>query len=201
MRRLLTAIALIGAPLAAVAEEPALPALFRVTGVETRLNVRAAPAIDAAVIGALAPDTGRVEVTALDPTGQWAAINLGEAAGWVSRAFVAPEAEGGIWAENALPEALRCFGTEPFWNLRRDGDTLIRGGIDMADRALRIEDVTGTAGAPSRVVVARDGHGTLTLGIAPEECSDGMSDRRFGLGARVSEGDAPALIGCCSVAP
>ena len=61
--------------------------------------------------------------------------------------------------------------------------------------------MTGAAGSGSRVVVARDKQGSVTLGIAPEQCSDGMSDRAFGLGARLSEGYAPALIGCCSVAP
>lgn len=200
MRRLLTAIVLLGAPLAAAAQEQALPALFQVTGVETRLNVRAAPSAEGTVIGYLPPDARDIEVVTLDPAGQWAGINLGESAGWVSRAFLSPADPGAGWAENALPAALRCFGTEPFWSLRRDGDRLVRGGVDMSDRALRIESVTGAAGTPSRIVVARDERGSLTLGIAPEQCSDGMSDRHFGLGARVSEGDAPALTGCCTVA-
>ncbi len=199
MRRLLTAIVLIGAPLSAVAAEPILPALFHVTEVETRLNVRAGPGIESAVIGTLEPDARDIEVVAFDATGDWAGINIGEGAGWVSRAYLA-EGEP-LWAENTLPPRLRCFGTEPFWGLNRDGDQLIRTGVDTEERRLRIDNVTGAAGTPSRVVVSRDESGTLTLGIAPEQCSDGMSDRHFGLGARVSEGDAPVLIGCCTVAP
>ncbi|TPE52566.1 SH3 domain-containing protein [Amaricoccus solimangrovi] len=203
MRRPLITIALTGA-LAGLAfpaaAEDSLPGLYRVTGVETKLNIRAEPDIGAPVIGALGRDAADVEVVARDPGGAWGQVNAGERAGWVSLDYL--RSEGDLWAEGGeLPPTLRCFGTEPFWEIRHEGDRLIRSGMDTEERTLTIDRVTGAAGSGSRVVVARDKEGAVTLGIAPEQCGDGMSDRAFGLGARLSEGDAPALTGCCSVAP
>lgn len=198
MRQLMLTIGLVAAGLPALAETPP-PGLYRVAGVETKLNVRAEPSREAALVGALAPGDADIEVVGVDPSGGWGRINIGEGTGWVSLDFL--ESQGDLWAADALPRSLRCFGTEPFWGVARDGDTLVRSGVDATDRALTIDTVTGAAGSGSRVVVARDKDGAITLGIAPEQCSDGMSDRAFGLGARLSEGDAPALVGCCSVAP
>ena len=196
MTRLLMTIAFVAAALPALADAPEL---YRVAGVETKLNVRGAPEIGAPIVGTLAPGMGDIEVVGTDPAGAWGRINVGEGAGWVNLAFL--ESQGPLWEADALPATLRCFGTEPFWDLRHEGEGLVRGGAGEDDRPLTIERVTGAAGSGSRVVVARDKQGSVTLGIAPEQCSDGMSDRAFGLGARLSEGDAPALIGCCSVAP
>ena len=52
---------------------------------------------------------------------------------------------------------------------------------------------------PARVVVAQD----MTLFANPQICSDGMSDRLFGLSATlVIHGDQPRMLsGCCSIAP
>lgn len=198
MTRLLVTIAFLAAALPALAEAAA-PGLYRVAGVATKLNVRGAPEIGAPIVGSLAPGAGDIEVVGTDPAGEWGRINLGEGTGWVNLAFL--ESQGPLWEANALPASLRCFGTEPFWDLRRAGEGLVRGGAGEEDRPLVIDTVTGAAGSGSRVVVARDKQGSVTLGIVPEQCSDGMSDRAFGLGARLSEGDAPALSGCCSVAP
>lgn len=204
MTRLLIAAGLLAAALPALAQTSAAPtattpALYQVTDVETKLNVRAEPSTEAAIIGALAPDARDVEVVGVDASGDWARVNIGEGAGWVSRAFLS--SQGDLWAANSLPDSLRCFGTEPFWDLRHTGDTLVQGSPGAEDRPLAIDSVTGAAGSGSRVVIARDKTGTVTLGIAPEHCSDGMSDRAFGLGAEVNEAGSPALIGCCSVAP
>lgn len=206
MRRLLTVLALTGAAIPAAipvgaeaGNEPAPPALYRVTGVETRLNIRAEPTLDAAVIASFSPGTTDIEVVATDPGGTWGRINTGESSGWVSLSFLTRDSAP--WEANALPATLRCFGTEPFWSVSHDGDKLIRSGPDAPDRAFAIDKVSGLGGSGSRVVVARDDKGAVTLGIAPEQCSDGMSDHVFGLSARLGEGDAPALTGCCSVAP
>lgn len=196
MTRLLMTIAFVAAALPALAE---VPGLYRVAGVETKLNLRGAPDIGAPIVGSLAPGAGDIEVVETDPAGVDPAPGAGEDTAWVNLAFL--ESQGLVWEADALPATLRCFGTEPFWDLRHEGGGLVRGGPDTDDRPLTIESVTGEAGSGSRVVVARDERGSVTLGIAPEQCSDGMSNRAFGLGARLSEGDAPALIGCCTVAP
>lgn len=206
MRRLLITITLAAIALPAVtprawAQDDPSPGLYDVARVTTRLNVRAEPAIEAPVIGWLARDASGIEVVARDAAGAWGRVNLGEGSGWVSLTYLDQRGDA-LWSANALPETLICFGTEPFWDLRHEGDRLIGGGVDEADRRdFMIDTVTGAAGASSRVVVARDRQGTVTLGIAPEECGDGMSDRIYALGARLSEGNAPTRIGCCSIAP
>jgi uncharacterized membrane protein len=198
MTRLLMTIGFVAAALPALADATA-PGLYRVVGVASKLNVRGEPDRGAAIVGSLASDAADIEVVQTDPAGEWGHINIGEGTGWVNLAYL--ESQGALWEANALPETLRCFGTEPFWDLRREGDGLVRGGAGEQDRPLAIDTVTGAAGLGSRVVVARDAEGSVTLGIAPELCSDGMSDRAFGLGALLSEGNAPALTGCCSVTP
>ncbi|MFQ8431611.1 SH3 domain-containing protein [Amaricoccus sp. W119] len=209
MRRLLTtitlaAVALIAANLPAATPRARAqdlpPGLYDVARVQTRLNVRAAPALDAPVIGWLARDAAGIEVVARDAAGAWGRVNLIERSGWVSLDYLDAR-EDDLWAANALPATLRCFGTEPFWDLSHEGERLIGDGVDeAAKREFMIDGVAGAAGAASRVVVARDQHGTVTLGIAPEECGDGMSERVYGLGARLSEGNAPTRTGCCSIA-
>jgi uncharacterized membrane protein len=63
---------------------------------------------------------------------------------------------------------------------------------------------TGIPGDPRRTITAGDAVRTLTAVIVPAACSDGMSDRAFGLDATVivdEGGVARMLTGCCSVAP
>ena len=58
---------------------------------------------------------------------------------------------------------------------------------------------TGVFRDPARVLVARD----MTLFSHPQICSDGMSDRLFGLSATlVIHGDSPRMLsGCCTIQP
>ena len=81
----------------------------------------------------------------------------------------------------------RAFGTEPFWNVNVEGDTLTFTTPD---------DQAGIAMQGSRRAV--DGgielHGThagkaFTLSVTPGECSDGMSDNVYALSARFRLGD------------
>lgn len=200
MRRLLAALGVALIPSAGLAAE-ALPALFQITGVRPggTLNIRAEPSTGAAVIGEFAASDRNIEIVARDPSGRWGRVNRGEAGGWISLDYATSEGE--IWREDALPETLRCLGTEPFWSFAHTGDTLVGTTPDAPDRPLIIESVAGPAASGRRTVLARDAAGTLTLEITPQACNDGMSDRDFGLGARISEAGAPDLIGCCTVAP
>lgn len=192
------------APFGAAFGAPALPALFSVTGVGAgdKLNVRAAPDPKAEIVGALAPDAAGIEVVGLDPTGDWGRVNVGEGAGWVALRFLAAGPDP--WAGGALPEALRCFGTEPFWSLRPEGGTLRYAAPDGEDKVLDLEAVLEAPGAASRALVARGRVAGITAFITPRECSDGMSDRAFALGVDAvleGEGEARLLTGCCSIAP
>ena len=73
-----------------------------------------------------------------------------------------------------------------------------------AERALALHAVldAGVRDDARRALIAEDGDGRLTATIVRESCSDGMSDRAYGLGVSVIlEGGGPPTLatGCCSV--
>ncbi len=187
------------------AAQDALPSLFDVTGVATDdlLNVRAGPSADADAVGTLPPDARAIEVVARDAGRNWGQINLGEGAGWVSLRYLS--AQEGVWAPGALPATLRCFGTEPFWSVAPQDETLILSTPE-GDTGYSHVSVLDQDFAPERrrIALATGDAGRLTLVISPAACSDGMSDRAFGLRADtvLEDADGPELrTGCCSVAP
>ena len=197
MRPILAAL-LILAALPARATVDGWPALFDVAGVaaDDVLNVRAAPASDAAIVATLAPDATDVEVIRPNDTHGWGLVNTGEATGWVSLAFL--ERQPGQF-EGAFPPVAQCFGTEPFWTLALDGDAATFSTPDGATDGR----VLGRLGSLSR----RDRHGlrvALAEGrridgvISTEACSDGMSDREYGL-AFDFVGTGGVLSGCCAL--
>jgi uncharacterized membrane protein len=201
MRRLLAALLLLATPAAA---QDALPILADVTGVaaDDVLNVRGAPDASAEIVGTLAPDMRGVEVVGLDPSGGWGQVNTGESSGWAAMRFLA--SREGIWRAGALPEGLTCFGTEPFWSLRPGGGRLVLATPEGPERDMALSAALdiGIDGDPQRALVAEDADGRLTVGITPAACSDGMSDRGFGLAAlvvREGGGAAELLTGCCSL--
>lgn len=180
-----------------------LPSRFDVRGVAAgdALNVRAEPSSAAPVVATLAPDARGVEVVATDPSGRWGRVNAGEGSGWASLAYLAEEA--GVWETGRLPEGLRCFGTEPFWSLVPSGGSarLERPEGDANFRMTALD--LGIDGDPRRAMVLRGEGASATATVVPEACSDGMSDRAFGLGVLMvlAEGDGQRLLsGCCSIA-
>lgn len=206
MRHLIAALMLL--PLPAMAQT--LPNLFSVTDVaaDDVLNIRTMPDASASILSELPPNATGIEVIALDPTGKWAQVNTHEFAGWVATRYLAPEQSA--WVHGELPKTLRCVGTEPFWSLRADGPQMILsepGNPDPTERRLNLRRVMdrGFEGERLRALIAGDGIGRLTAVIQPAACSDGMSDRSFGLNATVilDGQSAPSrmLTGCCSVAP
>lgn len=186
--------------------EAALPSLAAVTGVSADdvLNVRAAPDANAPIVGSLAPDARGFEVTGFDPSGRWARIGMGEISGWASGRFLV--LDRGTWRNGALPAALTCIGTEPFWSLRHDDGRMSLSMPDRDERRLDLRAILdrGLQEDAMRSLIAGDGQGRLTAVIRPEACSDGMSDRDFGLSATVildGQGQSSRMLtGCCSVA-
>ena len=209
MKHLLTifaAILLAGALAARPAmatQEYILPTLFDVTDVaaDDVLNIRAGPGTRFEVIGTLAPDATHIEVVAHDRSGQWGQVNTRERAGWVALRHLAYRVD--VWEPGSLPAGFACFGTEPFWSMRPDRFATPEAP-DTALETLAVLD-SGVFRDPRRAVVATDGDRRLTLSATPQYCSDGMSDRAFGLGAMlvIDGADAPPtlLTGCCSIAP
>lgn len=177
-----------------------LPTLFDVSGVaaDDVLNIRAMPDASAPVIGTLPPDARQIEV--VEERRGWARVNTAEGTGWVSARYLAYRSD--VWQPGALPAAFRCLGTEPFWDATLEGaDLVLRSPEDQAGDRRPVQAVldTGLFRDPARVVVARD----MTLFSQPRICSDGMSDRLFGLSATlVVHGASPRLLsGCCTIQP
>ncbi len=181
------------------------PALFDVDGVapDDELNIRAAPSAGAARIGSLAPDATGIEVIRPDERLRWGLVNTGEGTGSVSLAYLARRA--GQW-DGAVPRIARCFGTEPFWSVRveREGE-LSFSALEEPNRAFGVPRVTGSENSRrSHAYVASGEAGTLTLVVRGEMCSDGMSDRAYGLAvdALLVEGQGLRMLsGCCSLSP
>lgn len=202
----LFALALLCAGSATATQEYVLPTLFDVTGVEAGdvLNIRAAPSTGAEIIGALDHDARDVEVVAHDRTGRWGQVNTAERSGWVALRYLAYRT--GVWEGGSLPSTLRCLGTEPFWSLRPKDDAVVFSTPEKPDRTLALETflATGIFRDPRRALVARDTQGRLTSVMTTAACSDGMSDRAYGLEISVILEDsatAQLLTGCCSIAP
>lgn len=167
------------------------------------LNIRARPAPGAPVIGQYPPGARDIEVTALSPDGRWGRVIRGEGSGWVAMRFLARQ-DSAEWWSLALP--LRCAGTEPFWGLALTPgqpalvlETPDRG----AERLTRRGDATIAGLRPRTLGLALEGRrGPAFAVIRAESCSDGMSERTYGLSillfTPVAEGLA-GLRGCCRI--
>ena len=204
MIRVLVLLVALAGP-ARATQEYLLPTLFDVTGVaaDDVLNVRAEPDARAEIVGALAPDAEGVEVVAHDASGRWGLVNTAERSGWVAMRYLAYRTD--VWEPAALPEGLRCVGTEPFWSIWPEGERLVFARPE-AEVSGRIAAVLGTGvfRDPRRALVAEGEGWRLTATLAPRRCSDGMSDLAYGLEASVvreAGGEAELLLGCCRIAP
>jgi uncharacterized membrane protein len=89
----------------------------------------------------------------------------------------------------AFDGAFQLVGTEPFWGLSIKGGQLLLARPDQ-------EDIAAPRTTPvmeGQAAVWRSG--VMTVRLAPGDCSDGMSDRRYAYAATVTVGEA-TLSGC-----
>lgn len=183
-------------PLAVRAE--IYPALYDVTGVaaDDVLNLRAQPDAGSAIIGTLAPDTTGVEVVAV--TGDWALVKTTESAGYAKLRFLVRQS-GPDW--NTLDRPLYCLGTEPFWDLAiapQTGTAWLSTPENAEPEALPIKQAwPALPWSPVAAIAVPEGF----VALSPAECSDGMSDRRYGIAVDIflSRPDRPRLSGCCAL--
>jgi uncharacterized membrane protein len=206
IRLLTAALAALAAGPAAATQEYILPTLFDVAGVPDTdaLNIRSGPGVQHEIVGRLGHDAQGVEVVAHSPDGEWGQVFHGEGAGWVAMRFLAYRTD--VWEPGALPAGLQCLGTEPFWSLAPAEGALVleRPEAPAVEAPIAAILDSGVFRDPRRAVVAGGDGGRLTLTMEARACSDGMSDRVYGLSAMlVHEGDGePALLtGCCRLAP
>lgn len=197
MRPWLVATLLLLPPLSVQAQD--LPALYDVAGVAAGdvLNIRAEGRADAALIGTLARNARGIEV--VEESRGWGLVNSGEGSGWVNMRYLAPQG-GPPWY--ALQSPVSCIGTEPFWSLGLAGETgaAVYSTPEGGDRFITVSARWPGSAAPlSAAVALPEGFALITAGY----CSDGMSDRAFGLRAELFlTGDSPQRqLGCCTIAP
>jgi uncharacterized membrane protein len=191
---------------AAATQEYILPTLFDVVDVAANdvLNIRDAPNARAAIVGQLAPDARDIEVVGYDPTGQWAQINIGAQSGWTALRYLAYQVD--VWQPGSVPPTLHCHGNEPFWSIEPRGDVVAFSTPEVSETVMPIGQVltTGLFRDPRRSILAEGDGQRMTAVIVPIACSDGMSDRAYGLDVTVllmGRGAPQMLTGCCSIAP
>lgn len=187
--------------------DPSLPALFDVTGVasDDTLNIRQTPSGKAAKIGALSPFARNIEVTAVNDSGTWGRINHAEGNGWVSLRYLRRQHDI-AWRD--APYGLSCFGTEPFWaaDLIADRQNFRFQFFDdpVLDMAVDWRASPENRGAGVFGFAASHYDATAFATLRRATCSDGMSDRLYGLGTEVfitQYGQTRAYQGCCSLSP
>ncbi len=175
------------------------PALFDVTDVASDdvLNLRAEPDASAALIGTLAYDAKNIEVVASNDSDTWGQINLGETSGWVSLRYLERHPDN---PDYALAKTLVCYGAEPGWS------ATFQQGMAVKFSSMSGEYETPGAGlivsASGRFGVWGMAYGDSTAIFRRETCSDGMSDRHFGLSGTLfkqHDGIQSVLTGCCSI--
>lgn len=172
------------------------PALHDVTGVaaDDVLNIRATASAEAPVIGTLAPNATGVEVVAVQDG--WAMVNTGEGSGFAALRFLT-RSDAPDW--NALQTPLTRLGTEPFWSLTLDPGTetaRLVASDDLNGDPLQIEQSwPGNLWAPAAAVSLPQG----TVVLYPAECSDGMSERSYGIAVDLflTKPEKLRLSGCC----
>lgn len=187
----------------AQAEPSDWPGLSDVTGVaaDDVLNIRNSPGADREIIGAFHPGDRGIEVLWPDESGVWGQVNSGERTGWVSLRFLTRQS--GV-ADRTVPPITRCFGTEPFWSLVVNGDTLVKTGPQRAPTFYSISEGINAVGRPDRFALHAEGKkGAVFLRLGKAECSDGMSDRLYAIDADAmfyAPGAFSMHSGCCTIA-
>jgi uncharacterized membrane protein len=189
-----------------VASAQDLPAAFVVKGVadDDVLNIRAEPNANAAVLDGISPYATSVEVLELSADGAWGLVSTGEGNGWAAMRFLEPMPAQDA---NLIPRPMTCMGTEPFWSVG-----LMPRGDEYSEPDYRVDlELLSQAVAPGGyLAVLKDAPeladevpaGTHTLIISREQCSDGMSDRRYGWAVKLftENGEGNMLRhGCCTL--
>ncbi|MAC81046.1 MAG: hypothetical protein CML66_23650 [Rhodobacteraceae bacterium] len=179
--------------------DPPFPWIYDVQGVGEGdvLNIRADASSTAEVIASLPPDATGVEAVAVNDNGYWLRIALPESTGWAAAGYLKPRPRD---PDYAFTRALTCGGTEPFWGLRVVQD-------DSAVLILMGEDDATLPAHRLRPGKDHKDRFTLSLGdssaalISVQQCSDGMSDRIYGLKINLTINKQKPLSGCCSLVP
>lgn len=188
----------------ALATTDAWPALHDVVDIQSGdvLNIRSAPDPSAKIIGSFAPDATGIEVIRPNESFDWGLVNVGEGTGWASLRYLVPQ-PGQWWGQ--LPAITQCFGTEPFWTLTFREGSLEFSRPDEPEIRMDAAYYIGSLNNRDRFVMSGSNIARgITVAIRTEACSDGMSDRAYGISADLvleDAFDATLFSGCCSIQP
>lgn len=185
---------------AAQATNEGWPALYDVVDVGSGdvLNVREEPGSDGEIIGALPYDAESVEIVRAEGDPAWGLVNINEGVGWVSMRYLARQPEQ---LDYIYPEFTSCAGTEPFWNLTRDGAAITYEifSEDMPPRTETLVSEKTAVGHRHRYSFRTE---NLVGVLARQYCDDGMSGYEYGLELNLILLEEDYLIqGCCSIQP
>ncbi|MGB5863357.1 MAG: SH3 domain-containing protein [Sulfitobacter sp.] len=189
----------------AFADNPAWPALYDVVDLadDDVPNIRSKPDASAPLIGALDPKATDIGALGQDPQAMWAKINADESTGWVALRYLSRQ------PDQTLGQPLQiasCFGTEPFWTLElSDIGNATYSALGEEDQRGNIEArLSSQNSLNDNAVAIRFGQRTSIAMISRTDCSDGMSDRTYGLRVQLlhgSNGPQRLLSGCCTLVP
>lgn len=179
-----------------------LPSLYFVVDVASNdvLNIRAEPNAGADIIGSLKHDAIGVEIVARSENGRWGLVNTDEQSGWTSLRFLEERP-----FQSFPAESYSCFGTEPFWYADIVGDEMEWSAI--GDDPTTLSQIW--SGRPMRqdrfALRAANALLSATMIVRKNLCSDGMSDRLYGLEVDLvvgplSSSETVFYSGCCSLA-
>lgn len=198
MIRLFTGLIALFLATAAMARD--FPALFRVTGVAANdvLNIRAEPSALTPIVGHFTPNQTGIEVVGLSEDRRWGLVRTDEGVGWSAMRFLTQE-RADSWQDGQ--QHLTCAGTEPFWRLdlflptnRAEFHDINTGGFEMRTNAPDMGRTRFPVTLAMTFAGARQGFAAIRQGV----CSDGMSDRVYGLEVQVYWlDDTEGLSGCC----
>lgn len=159
------------------------------------LNIRTEPNGSSDIVGELGPYTLNVEV--LRENDGWGYVGAGEQSGWVSMRFLKENPA----PPDQIPRPFSCFGAEPFWDM-----TFYPRGAEYNELGFERRDLTVIGehiADKGYLIVAREGPTLIhTLNVNGLSCTDGMSDRNFGMSAilftQAPEGNF-VQNGCCTM--
>jgi uncharacterized membrane protein len=191
-----------------VASASDLPTLYAVIGIpnDQVLAIQSAPAEESETLAAFRFNASGVEVVNFSKDGAWGQVNLAETSGWVLMKHLTP-----FPADTAT--RMTCFGNEPFWTLELGPETTGTWKTPDSDGMVSFKkaDSGRIASGEIRMTeasVLSGAHVPFEATITPQICSDGMSDRVFGLSTEIllkgysgfasPDGDQ-TRSGCCSI--
>lgn len=189
----------------AVAEEllprPTFPTYHRVVGVAANdvLNIRLEASAKSPIAGSFSPNDSNIEV--IDVRNGWGRVIVGESNGWVRMKYLAETPIATITGSR-VPEAIQCFGTEPFWDLTSFGnDRVVFSNANAQQTEFSITNASSVSARQTMDVVwMRSVNTTGAAFFNRQYCSDGMSDRMYGqqvLFSLTANGQALGFEGCC----